>query len=536
MNTLAQHRLSFTSLIYQVTLDTFLRCRLALFTITWSTIVIAFASLAIAMSLEEISVDVATEQISPFVYPITFIIAGILTIWGTWTRDGETGFPQRYFLLPISSPLLFGVTLFVQLTLSLLAVVVGTLPALLLGIEYHFANCLPVYLATVSFGMMANWCRTDLRFLAVATLLGAAAYILASNNLFQAVPNQPLSIRTSVQSERLAATLVFSLVSFGMLTVTGAIVISSQRMGRGFHMADVLAKWRQIRGIQITPSAVPDKPFSLFDNWTSPWAMITVLEFKRVLFPVATMICVANLASFLTLWMLGVANVLSNVLAVFSVGCGLIGCLFLAIRVKGPRNQLLSYQSTLPISDIRLGHYWLLSFYLTYLCLALIFSVTLLPNFLYAYWFHNASYSLDPIFILKIFLIPLNFLALFYTLLSFGRNEIIGYTFFGVLVPVMTASLGAVFEIRHLTEMTLVAVSLALPVLYLVIVWFSIRTSTFSIISHVIVLALVFSQIACGRDFFFFQQLEFSSYYGMLFLPVLPLAVAPLATYLNRHR
>lgn len=529
-------RAAYLPIAIQIMLDSFCRLKLQMGALIWVSFIIPISALAshyYGTRNKDITVADSIQDLDPFITHITFYLAAIISFWGLWTRESSSSFPGRYFLLPVSTTFIFLTTLGCQVLLCLTAVMAGLALPILIGFDFHLLISLPLYSVAVIVALHINWCRTEYRFVGyVFTVTALITFLVWRTEFFI----YSLNSTEYLNYPNFASLLIITAIG---ICLVGRMVIGSQRKGRFYgitYLASLIAEKSKTQFQAVhEPTAGPR--FFWFDNWGSKLAMLTAYDLRRIFVAVAVIVLLVNLFAFILMTTLQIGSGEMAAICLFvSFAIILIGCFMHSVRSRLADNEIRSHLSVLPIDDKKLGLTWLVNLWMTYFFSLIVFFFSLAP--LFAYMLHEKGERFLPIFLPPIQFIttPILIISLINGLMTAGRTTYIVRTLLVIALLVILSAFAALQQWHFLLYGLAMFFSVAMYILYIVIVIGSFRNGLFVWWTNLFMVMLVALQLYLGYDLMFGTPIYDNYLFGLTLLPALPFVFAPLGTYLNRHR
>lgn len=528
-----QYRGAISNQILQIGINNFFRLSFAIYSIFLGCILFPFGILlswyygqAFIHSPEQISDAIENELSGPttaIIICLSIVFAILGTLQSSSSRSGGKKVTLGY-LLPMPTWKYVLISDLIDAFLLSASILVGIIPAMLVGFNFYLDDSLPIFFAFAAIGSGIIRCREDVRYWGYFSFLLCGLYLLGKQFEFADVD---LSREMQTQSIQ----IVCGMIVFSNFCVT-LLILDSHRKGKVYGRAWIVDSFFNFLSRQIDARQQKTGPH-LFEFQSSITALVW-FDVTRTIKRIIPWIFGINAIGFGFSFTNASTNFVAEMCIVATTLYMVASAFRICLRSNNVLNQLPSHQATLPISDRTLGYIWLGNFTGSLIFGLVMIGVSLIPYFIKK----SAFFEWDSNFleIIPVLLSAMFVLQNVFTALMSGRPYLIVSLFFLVVFAVFFTGYTVTSQNITLLNLQIIVLNCVLGLAYVLITFKSYKRGLFSWLSQTIMAILVAYQVIAGTDLLLNTPLGQTGLYGTILLPGLPLVAVPLAVHYNRHR
>ena len=528
-----QYRGAISNQILQIGINNFFRLSFAIYSIFLGCIFFPFAILStwyfgqsFIHSRDQISdaieneLSVPTTIIAIFI-SIVFAILGSIQSSSSRSSDNKVALG---YLLPIQTWKYVLISDLVDAFLLTAAILLGIIPAVLVGFDFYLGDSIPIFLVFSAIGSGIIRCREDVRYWAFFAILLCGLYSLVMQS-----DSTHAAISQEVQTWSLQ--IVCGFIVFSNFCVT-LLILDSHRKGKVYGGAWIVNSFHNFVSRKFDARRASSGPHLI--EFQSLIGALVWFDFTRTFKRIIPWIFGINAIGFCFSFTNASTNFVAEMCIVATIIYMIVSAFRICLRSNNVLNQLPSHQATLPISDRTLGYIWLGNFTGSLILGLIAVGISLIP-----YFVKNSAifeWSLNLAMILPVLLSALFVLQIIFTVLMSGRPYLIVSLFFLVVFAVFFTGYSVTSRNTSLLNGQIAFLNLLIGLIYVLITIQSYKRGIVSWLTQSITGILVAWQIVTGHDFFLNTSLGQTGLYGTILLPGFSLVATPLAVHYNRHR
>lgn len=519
--------------VLQIGINNFFRLSFAVYSIFLGCILFPFAILTVwyfgqnfVESTKEIKTAIQDDLSGPTA-AIVICLSTVFAILGTLQFSSSKSCGKRIangYLLPISTWKYLLISDLIDFILLTTSIVLGLLPAMLVGFNFYLYDSLPLFFALASIGSGIIRCREDVRYWIYFAMVCFGLYLFFERSFITTAELLPRRRTVLIQ-------MICGLIVFSNLAIT-LLILDSHRKGKVISGQWILNYiYANLRN--IVNSQRQNRRSGLFE-FSSPIAALVWYDWVRTIWRSIPWIFGLNAIGFAYSSPYSTRFFATGWCLLFSIVIVAVSAFRVCLRSNQVLNQLPSHQSTLPVSDRMLGYVWLGNFAGILLAGLLLVGLSLVPVYL-----NSVTNGVLTDSLLNLIPVVISFLIILlnvFTVLISGRPYLIVSSFFLVAFAVFSTGYNVAAQNFVLLNLQMYAFNTIVLLAYVALTYTSIKMGLFSWVAQLIMFALIAYQVINGRVLSLNLAIDQTELYGTLLLPGFPLVAAPLAVYCNRHR